>query len=99
MIKEEMTDDILQVQHLSLRREGRDILRHVNLTARTGELHALEALDGSGKTSRAYALMGATRHRARLTRTRPRSDQQVRRIIRNQGKGEKQMKIRAGWDD
>lgn len=55
-----MTDNILQVENLSMRREGRDILRHVNLGVRAGEVHALLGLNGSGKSSLAYALMGCT---------------------------------------
>jgi Fe-S cluster assembly ATP-binding protein len=50
--------DILQVENLSLRRDGRDILRRVNLTVRAGEVHALLGLNGSGKSSLAYTLMG-----------------------------------------
>jgi Fe-S cluster assembly ATP-binding protein len=53
-----MPDNILQVEDLSLRRAGRDILRHVNLVVRAGEVHALLGLNGSGKSSLAYALMG-----------------------------------------
>ena len=50
--------DILQVENLSLRRDGRDILRHLNLAVRAGEVHALLGLNGSGKSSLAYTLMG-----------------------------------------
>lgn len=50
--------DILQVANLSLRRGGRDILRRLNLTVHAGEVHALLGLNGSGKSSLAYALMG-----------------------------------------
>lgn len=53
-----MPDTILRVEDLSLRREGRDILRHVNLDVRAGEVHALLGLNGSGKSSLAYTLMG-----------------------------------------
>ncbi len=49
---------ILQVENLSLRRGGRDILRHLNLTVHAGEVHALLGLNGSGKSSLAYTLMG-----------------------------------------
>lgn len=50
--------DILQVENLSLRRDGREILRHLNLAVRAGEVHALLGLNGSGKSSLAYTLMG-----------------------------------------
>ena len=50
--------DILQFENLSLRRDGRDILHHLNLTVRAGEVHALLGLNGSGKSSLAYTLMG-----------------------------------------
>lgn len=57
-ITEHALTDILQLDNLSLRRDGRDILRHVNLTVCAGEVHALLGLNGSGKSSLAYALMG-----------------------------------------
>ena len=50
--------DILQVENMSLRRGGCEILRHLNLAVRAGEVHALLGLNGSGKSSLAYALMG-----------------------------------------
>jgi Fe-S cluster assembly ATP-binding protein len=54
-----MTDTpLLQVQHLSLSREGRKILHDVNLAVYPGQVHALLGLNGSGKSSLAYALMG-----------------------------------------
>ena len=53
-----MTDELLQVENLGLRRDGRDILRCVNLEVRAGEVHALLGLNGSGKSSLAYTLMG-----------------------------------------
>ena len=53
-----MTEPLLQVENLSLHREGRDILRNLNLTVQTGQVHALLGLNGSGKSSLAYAIMG-----------------------------------------
>jgi Fe-S cluster assembly ATP-binding protein len=53
-----MNEVLLQVENLSLRREGRDILCRVNLAVRPGEVHGLLGLNGSGKSSLAYALMG-----------------------------------------
>jgi len=53
-----MGEPLLRVENLSLRREGRDILRGVNLTVQSGQIHALLGLNGSGKSSLAYVLMG-----------------------------------------
>lgn len=50
--------DMLRVEDLSLRRGGREILRHLNLAVCAGEVHALLGLNGSGKSSLAYTLMG-----------------------------------------
>jgi len=49
---------LLSVENLSLKRSSRDILTHVNLRLRPGEVHGLLGLNGSGKSSLAYALMG-----------------------------------------
>ncbi len=49
---------LLKVGHLSLNRNGRQILRDVNLSVYPGQVHALLGLNGSGKSSLAYALMG-----------------------------------------
>jgi Fe-S cluster assembly ATP-binding protein len=57
-VAEVNTNPLLQVENLSLRRGGRDILFQVNLTVRAGEVHGLLGLNGSGKSSLAYALMG-----------------------------------------
>jgi Fe-S cluster assembly ATP-binding protein len=46
------------VAGLALRRDGRDILRGVNLAVEAGQIHALLGLNGSGKSSLAYAIMG-----------------------------------------
>jgi len=53
-----MAEPLLRIENLSLCREGRDILRGVNLTVRSGQIHALLGLNGSGKSSLAYVLMG-----------------------------------------
>ena len=53
-----MAEPLLRIENLSLRREGRDILRGVNLTVQSGQIHALLGLNGSGKSSLAYVLMG-----------------------------------------
>jgi Fe-S cluster assembly ATP-binding protein len=54
-----MTDTpLLKVEHLSLARNGQRILNDVNLAIQPGQVHALLGLNGSGKSSLAYALMG-----------------------------------------
>ncbi|MGE5602741.1 MAG: ATP-binding cassette domain-containing protein [Nitrososphaerales archaeon] len=49
---------LLQVEGLSLCREGYEVLRGVNLAVQVGEVHGLLGLNGSGKSSLAYTLMG-----------------------------------------
>jgi Fe-S cluster assembly ATP-binding protein len=54
-----MSDNsLLKVEHLSVRRDGRQILRDVNMTVHPGQIHTLLGLNGSGKSSLAYTLMG-----------------------------------------
>jgi Fe-S cluster assembly ATP-binding protein len=53
-----MNQPILKVENLGLRREDREILRNLNLDVYPGEVHTLLGLNGSGKSSLAYALMG-----------------------------------------
>lgn len=53
-----MEKPILRVEDLWLRRNGREILRGVNLEVYPGQVHVLLGLNGSGKSSLAYALMG-----------------------------------------
>jgi len=49
---------LLRVEQLSLSRDGKQILNGVNLVVYPGRVHALLGLNGSGKSSLAYALMG-----------------------------------------
>ncbi len=54
---------LLKVENLSLKRNGRFILRQVNLTVRQGEIHGILGLNGAGKSSLAYAIMGCADYR------------------------------------
>jgi Fe-S cluster assembly ATP-binding protein len=59
-----MTNDVLlQVEDVWVERPGAEVLRGVNLAVRRGEVHALLGLNGSGKTSLALTLMGASGYR------------------------------------
>lgn len=53
-----MFEAILHVEDLWLRRNGHAILRGVNLEVSSGQVHVLLGLNGSGKSSLAYAIMG-----------------------------------------
>lgn len=54
---------ILDVQHLTLAIDGREILSAINLTVNAGEVHALLGGNGAGKSSLAYAIMGCSGYR------------------------------------
>lgn len=65
----EMDNDVLlRVEDVWLQRPGAEVLRGVNLTVRPAEVHALLGLNGSGKTSLALTLMGASGYQPRRGR-------------------------------
>ncbi len=49
---------LLKVEDLHVVREGREILRGVDMAVAHGSIHAVLGLNGSGKSTLAYALMG-----------------------------------------
>lgn len=51
--------EILRVEGLWLEREGKEILRGVNLTVEEGTIHCLLGRNGSGKSTLAYTLIGS----------------------------------------
>jgi Fe-S cluster assembly ATP-binding protein len=53
-----MTPPLLQINNVSLTREGWEILDSINLLVQPGEIHTLFSLNGSGKSSLAYTIMG-----------------------------------------
>ncbi|MBE0410289.1 MAG: ATP-binding cassette domain-containing protein [Anaerolineales bacterium] len=53
-----MKEPLLRIEDLWLRRDDRTILQGVNLELNPGEVHVLLGLNGSGKSSLAYTIMG-----------------------------------------
>jgi Fe-S cluster assembly ATP-binding protein len=53
-----LQEPLLRIENLYLQRDGREILNAVNLDVYAGQVHALLGLNGSGKSSLAYTLMG-----------------------------------------
>lgn len=51
---------LLQVIDVHVAREGKEILRGVNMTVEEGQVHAILGLNGSGKSTLAYTLMGSS---------------------------------------
>ncbi len=49
---------MLEIKNLSVKVNGKDILREINLDVKKGEVHALLGPNASGKSTLAYAMMG-----------------------------------------
>ena len=54
---------MLEIKHLAVAVEGREILRDVSLTIGVGETHVLFGPNGSGKTTLLAAIMGFPKYR------------------------------------
>ena len=54
---------MLDIKKLTVKVEGREILRDINLTMRTGETHVLFGPNGSGKTTLLMAIMGFPKYK------------------------------------
>ena len=50
--------DTLEVIDLHAGIEGKEILKGVSLSIKTGEIHAIMGPNGSGKSTLAYTMMG-----------------------------------------
>lgn len=55
---------MLTLQNIVLKKEDKIILDHVNLTIRAGEIHSILGMNGTGKTTLAYAIMGLPGYKA-----------------------------------
>lgn len=57
-----MSDQLLQIKHLSVSVEEKEILHQVDLAVNKGETHVLMGPNGAGKSTLGYALMGNPRY-------------------------------------
>ena len=53
----------LQIKNLDVSIEGNQIIRNLNLTINSGEVHALMGPNGTGKTSLSYAILGHPKYK------------------------------------
>ncbi|MFB3096655.1 MAG: Fe-S cluster assembly ATPase SufC [Nitrosopumilaceae archaeon] len=53
---------VLEIKNLHVSREGKEILKGVNLKTGPGEVHALMGPNGSGKSTLAYTILGHPRY-------------------------------------
>lgn len=58
-----MSDQILQVNHITVNIEEKELLHRVSLTVNKGETHVLMGPNGAGKSTLGYVLMGNPRYR------------------------------------
>ena len=54
--------DILEIKDLYARVEEKEILKGVNLTIKTGEVHAIMGPNGTGKSTLSSIIMGSPRY-------------------------------------
>jgi len=58
-----MEDGLLKINHLSVEIEGKEILRDINMSIRTGETHVLFGPNGSGKSTLLMTIMGFPKYK------------------------------------
>lgn len=63
-----MSTDLLVLENVYLEREGRPILKNINLKVKEGAIHSVLGPNGAGKSSLAYLLMGCCDYRAQRGR-------------------------------
>lgn len=49
---------MLEIKNLSIKHEGKEILKNLNLNVKAGSIHALMGPNGSGKSTLAHVIMG-----------------------------------------